>query len=98
MSLVNKGKFPSWAMFCLPELKESAASNYIPAELALICEDAILLHPVKAGNGFIGLLIARESASKQTRKFIKDDGSEVILTVPDVGTKIIAEENVTLFP
>ena len=98
MTLIQKGSFPSWAMFCIPELKESAIVNYIPPEIALISEDAILLHPVQTETGYVGFLIARESASKQSRIFLKDDGTEISLKIPNIETKIVALEGVILSP
>jgi hypothetical protein len=85
-------------MFCIPELKESAINDYIPLQLALISEDAILLHPVEAETGYVGFLIARESASNQSRVFLKDDGTKIRLKVPNIETKIVAQEGVILSP
>ena len=98
MVLIQKGLYPSWAMFCIPELRESAINDYIPLEPALISEDAILLHPVETETGYVGFLIARESASRQSRVFSKDDGTKIRLKVPYIETKIVAQEGVILSP
>jgi len=94
---VKQDRFPAWALFCFKELSGQARQGYKPALAALVCEDAILLHPVAVGDGYRGLLIARESASLKTRVFTDDFGKTCSLNLPEIGTKVIAEEDVTLF-
>lgn len=96
MKMIKDGRFPSWALFCYSELSSSATKGYEPEEPALIAEDAILLHPVKEENRYSGMLIAMESASAQTREFSFYDGSKVLLKLPEIPNKIIAEEDVSL--
>ena len=97
MSLVKSKRLPHWALFCFKDLSSSANAGYEPAEAALIAEDAILLHPTRVGhNSYEGLLIAMESASEKRRDFTDDKGQVISLTLPYVGTKFIAEEDVIL--
>ncbi len=97
IKLVHDKRLPPWALFCFKDLSVSANAGYEPDNCALICEDAILLHPEKVGrNSYEGLLLAQESASEQRRTFRDDKGNTVTLQVPHVGTKLIAQEGVTL--
>lgn len=97
MSLVRDKRLPPWALFCFKALSSSANAGYEPEEAGLICDDAILLHPRLIGaNSYEGLLIAMESASEQRRDFVNSKGQVISLTLPYVGTKFVAEENVIL--
>ena len=87
---------PSWALFCFKDLSKVANKSYAPSNCALIAEDAMLLHPIKSEFGWTGLLIAKESASEQVRDFVSDTGEVIRLSVPQIYTKVIAEEDVTL--
>lgn len=64
--------------------------------LSYQCEDAILLHPVGHGNGYMGMLIAMESASRRTREMTNEHGQTIKVQMPTIGTKIIADEGVIL--
>jgi len=96
LCLVKKRLLPSWAMFCYKEVVGGADPSYEPHLAALIAEDAMLLHPTRGQFGWTGMLIAMESASMQTRTFRGQNGEEVVLTVPHIHTKVIAEEGITL--
>lgn len=96
MKLIKDNKMPGWALFCFKDLSKVENKAYTPKNCALIAEDAMLLHPVKSEFGWTGLLIAKESASGQVRDFISDTGEVVRLNVPQIHTKVIAEEDVTL--
>ena len=99
MQLIKDKRMPAWALFCFKQLSSSADANYEPSEVALIAQDAVLLHPEKVGHrSYRGLLLAQESASEQQRVFINDEGQAISLTLPYVGTKVIAEEDVILNP
>ena len=93
VELVRLKLLPSWALFCYKELASSASPGYIPGEPALIAEDAILLHPELKPGGYLGLLIAMESAGDQMRTFTSTKGTEVTLRVPYIETKFVAREN-----
>ncbi len=98
MLMVKEGTFPAWALFCFKELSSIADTGYTPGVAALVSENAILLHPVRNGDGYRGMLIARESAGNQQLEFSHPNGSTVWLTVPPVRTKVVAEEGVILYP
>lgn len=98
MELHRRGDYPSWALFCFSELNQRAAQGYKPQFCALISDDAILLHPVQSNGGYKGMLIAREAASRKVIEFTRDDGEVIKLTMPEIKTKIIAEEEAILFP
>lgn len=93
LELLRLKLLPSWALFCYKEMASSATPGYVPAEPALVAEDAILLHPEPRPGGYSGLLIAMESASDQARTFTTTKGAEVILRVPFIETKLVAREN-----
>lgn len=95
--LAKKGLLPSWCLFCFKEVTTHNDPTYTPETLALIAEDATLIHPVKEAGGYKGLLIAMESASGQRRVFKSENGETITLTVPSIHTKVVAEEGVTLF-
>lgn len=96
VEMAKKRTLPAWAMFCFKEVAATASPGYKPATCALVAEDAMLLHPNRVGDGWEGMLVACESASEQTRKFVDDHGAEYVLTVPHIHTKFIAEEDVVL--
>lgn len=96
LEMAKRGMLPSWTLFCFKEVTASADSSYKPETLALVAEDAVLLHPQQTPSGWEGMLIARESASLQEREFVSDTGQTVVLTVPLVHTKVICEEGVIL--
>ena len=97
LALAKKGMLPSWALFCFKEVTAHADSNYIPSSLALIADDAVLIHPVRTETGYKGLLIARESASMAVREMTNLETGEVVkLRVPPIHTKVIAEEGAAM--
>ena len=98
LDLLRRRLLPSWALFCYQAMSDAADPSYIPGEPALIAGDAILLHPMKKGNGYEGLLIALESAGDQVRTFVSTKGVEVVLSVPYVETKAVAREGEFLTP
>jgi hypothetical protein len=96
MALIKERRMPPWALFCYKDLSSAADASYTPLEPALMAEDAILLHPIREGAGYKGMLIAMESASEQKRVFRDSDGKETELIIPFVGTKFVAEEDIIL--
>ena len=97
LQLAKAGLLPSWALFCFKEVTSHADPAYKPSTLALVSDDAILIHPVKTELGYTGLLIAQESAGLAMREMVNPEtGSVVKLRIPRVHTKIIAEEGATL--
>lgn len=98
VQLVKLGKMPNWALFCFPKLKEAASESYIPDTCAFIDENAIFLHPIKEGNGYKGMLIAREAASDKKIVMTSEKGEQIELSIPTIKTKVIAQESITLYP
>lgn len=98
IELIKRKMLPSWALFCYKAMASGASKDYIPDHIALIAEDAILLHPQRSGKSYTGLLIAMESASHQIRTFRSTEGETMRLRVPEVDTKTIARENEILTP
>ena len=98
LALLEAKRLPSWALFCYKAFATSADPSYVPGEPGLVAEDAILLHPEPAGNGYQGLLIATESAGNQYRVFRHSNGNETRLYVPDIDSKVVARENTFLMP
>lgn len=97
MELAKKGLLPGWALFCFKEVTANHDENYSPNIAAFVAEDALLLNPVKDGDGYKGLLIARESASQSVREMVNPEtGKGVRVVIPLIYTKVIAEEGVTL--
>lgn len=95
LKLIALNLFPSWALFCYKELA-AAASVPPPALLAYICEDAILLAPEKIGSSVSGMLIAMESASNKKLVLTSPCGDSITVRLPNVHTKVIAQEDVVL--
>jgi len=99
MTLIDQKRMPQWALTFFASFKGSANAEYVPVDVALVADDAILLHPEHKGNGrYEGLLLALESASEQPRQFVDDQGQRIVLMLPKVDTKVIAEDEVTLYP
>lgn len=99
MELVKQKRLPSWGLSFFKQLADCANAEYVPMDVALIAEDAILLHPRKTGhNSYSGMLLALESASERVRAFSDDQGQIILLTCPHVDTKIVAVEDAVLSP
>lgn len=97
MQLLKRKELPLWALFCYKDVAQSDR-GVSPGPLpALIAEDAILLGPRKTELGMTGLLIAQESASGKMREFKDAEGNALKLKVPLIESKVIAEEDATLF-
>ena len=97
VAAIKRGLLPSWALFCYKSLAAAASDQYEPTVSIMVSQDALLLHPIRTEDGWKGMLIAMESASRQRREF-KIEGKEetVWLTVPEIETKMVAVENVAL--
>jgi hypothetical protein len=96
VTMVKNGTYPAWALFCFKELNSMADPGYVPGLPALVSEDAILLHPIKTENGYKGMLVAREAAGGKMVEFKGSNDVVISLYVPEVKTKVVAEEDVTL--
>jgi len=95
MALAGKGLLPPWTLFVYKDLKEAADGNP-PKLLAYICDDAILLAPMHLGATVRGMLIAKESASKQRRTLTSPCGSKIYTEIPEILGKFVADEGVEL--
>jgi hypothetical protein len=95
--LIRLNQLPPWALFCYQGLMKTANSTP-PSLLALMHENAIILAPRTAGEGMLeGLLIAKEEASEMRLVMTATDGSgEVLIQMPPVNTKVVAEEGLQL--
>ena len=93
---IKEELFPSWALFCYQDLANGADQAYSPENPILVCEDAILLHPVKTPGGVAGMLIAQESASEHQRVMRDVEGRTYRVIIPYIETKVVAIEDVTL--
>lgn len=97
LHLVKERMLPYWALFCFREVTANANESYRPARLAFVCDDAILIHPVKTETGYSGLLIAQESASASTRQMVDPETGEIAsLRIPQLHAKMVAQENIRL--
>ena len=94
--LIKQGKLPTFALFCYKELAPAADENYVPGVLSFQCEDAILLHPEREGDEWTGMLIAQESCNKQVRTMVNEHGVEIRVRMPEISTKVVAEEGARL--
>jgi hypothetical protein len=95
VELIKQGMFPSWGLFCYKELA-SSANGMAPPLLAFMSEDAILLAPIKTPVGFKGMLIAQESAGGKWVEMTSPCGRTETLFVPELETKVVAQDNITL--
>lgn len=93
--LIKQGQFPSWALFCYKDLAINSDAP-LPSRLAYTGDDFIVLAPIRRDGVVKGLLIALESASGQIREALSPDGDKVFLHLPNIPTKVIAEEDVEL--
>lgn len=96
LSLIQQNQFPLWALFCYKELASSA--NASPPELLCFKSDtAILLAPQMHTSGYSGMLIALEEAANKVHVMRSPCGKIFTAKIGAINTKVIAQENVTLF-
>jgi|DEB0MinimDraft_4_1074332.scaffolds.fasta_scaffold09578_4 hypothetical protein len=93
--MIKAKELPGWALFCYKDVAPSARGR-VGGQYALFAHDAILVGPRKTEAGYKGFLIALESASGEVRTFSDPAGNFYDLTLPEIPTKVIAEEDVTL--
>jgi hypothetical protein len=92
LALVKKRLFPPWALTFYNQLS-AGASGAEPSLLAFIGKDFLLLAPTKFSGGYVGMLIALESASSTTQEAHSPCGQSAIFALPKIKSKIVAEEN-----
>ena len=93
VELIKSRNFPSWALFVYKELLEKAAESVAPTVLCYQCDHAILLAPQIEDATCRGMLIAVEAARYQTLEMHSPCGKSIRLRMPDIRSKVIAEEN-----
>ena len=96
MKLIDMDMFPSWALFAYADLKKSSEKGIAPEFLGLIGEDAVLLAPYQDDGGFVGMLIALESASDSFRIMESPNGNKYEVMIPKLNAKATALEDVFL--
>lgn len=96
MEMIKRKMFPSWALFVYKELKERAGDALPPELLCVQCEDAIILAPSIEEMTIRGMLIASETASGAQRTMTSPCGLEVDVSLPILGGKYEATEDVEL--
>ena len=93
MALIGMNQFPVWALFVYKELSERASESAPPELLCFQSEEAIVLAPRITDGTCKGMLIAREAAGMRIASMKSPCGQEIRLRIPEINTKIIAEEN-----
>ena len=95
MWLAARGEFPSFALFCFPELRKNAGKR-APTVVAYMHPSAILLAPSETPEGIKGLLIVESVVSEQTITMRTPCGQERTVVIPTVRDEVAAEEDITL--
>ena len=93
LQLIKTREFPIWALFIYKELSERAEESAPPDVLCYKCDQAIILAPVIEENICKGMLIATELAGSRILTMQSPCGKELRVRMPQVNSKIIAEEN-----
>lgn len=69
LQLIAQGLFPTFALAFYEPLQAAGNGQPAPPRLALVADDAILLAPTPAADGWRGFLIAEATAQGQPREF-----------------------------
>lgn len=93
LELIKIKEFPTWALFVYKELSEKAAESSPPEVLCYQCDQAIILAPMIEESTCKGMLIATEAAGSRILTMHSPCGKELRVRMPQVNSKIIAEEN-----
>ena len=93
LQLIKIKEFPVWALFVYKELSERAEESAPPDVLCYKCDQAIVLAPTIEGDTCRGMLIATELAGSRILTMQSPCGKELRIRMPQVNSKIIAEEN-----
>ena len=94
--LLSMGLCPSWALFVYKDLTNVPDGGKIPEEIALIHPECIILGPDFNDGECRGMLLALEGASGQILEFESTSGYRVMLKVPKISSKVIADEEACL--
>ena len=84
LELIRRQQCPGFALAFYEQLEQAGKGNDPPQRLALVADDAILLAPIPAGDGWQGFVIAEATATGQLREFrwAGDDQPACWLAVP----------------
>ena len=93
--LATKEMFPSFALFCFPELRKNAGKQ-APTVVAYLHPSAVLLAPTETPEGLKGLLIVESVVSEQVITMRTPCGKEATVVIPSVRDEVAAEEDITL--
>lgn len=93
LELIKRKLFPIWGLFVYKELSERAEESVPPDVLCYQCDQAIILAPNIEENTCKGMLIATELAGSRILTMKSPCGKEIRVRMPQIGSKIIAEEN-----
>lgn len=93
LELIKLKLFPIWGLFVYKELSERAQESAPPEVLCYQCDQAIVLAPVIEEGSCRGMLIATEKAGSRILTMKSPCGNEIRVRMPQVKSKIIAEEN-----
>lgn len=93
--LVENQMYPSFALFCFPELNKRRGKN-VPTVVAYLHKHAVLLAPVKR-DGFVkGLLIAENHVEHKVIDMRSPCGQEITVKIPGIGQEVAAQEDISL--
>jgi len=96
VALAEAGLFPSFALFCFPELRKNANDTLPPTLVAFVGDGAVLLAPTAGDNTIHGLLIAEHAVSSQLVDMKSPCGQTITAQMPIIKDEVMAEEDVTL--
>lgn len=96
MALIARGLFPVWALFAYKDLKSRADDALPPELLCYQCDDAILLAPSIDDRVVKGMLIAMNAASGAVREMRSPCGRVIMVRMPEIKDKVVAEEDAEL--
>lgn len=94
MTLVEKKRLPSWALFCLNDFKHGKGKTY-STDPALIGDGLVLLAPSETDAGLKGVMLAehKNSGKQVTATW---EGHQMLVSVPKFEGFVVAQADVTL--
>lgn len=95
MWLVEQKMFPTFALFCFPELNKNRGSN-VPTLVAFLHPHAVLLAPTLGEDAVRGLLIVENAVSNQSITMRSPCGQEITVKIPAVNEETAAQEDIAL--
>ena len=95
MEMIENRVLPPWALFCFSALSAEALGHEAPTPCFLQADGAILLGPTWTEEGIKGMFIATEGPRRAV-EMLDPEGERHMVVIPEVKTKVIAEEEMTL--